>query len=101
MTARDSTIREAIAARETQDTKIAQKVFQAHREAFHHKFPGQLEHCMRLTAERLQACLVKSDSVVLGDPKTWPADDEVIRNLAMALESLYTTHRSLQWTGDQ
>lgn len=90
-------IRAAIAAKETQDTKIAQKVLQAHREAFQHKFPGQLEHCMRLTAERLQACLVKTDSVVLSDPSTWPATDETIRNLSMALESLYTIHRSLKW----
>jgi len=95
-TARDSTIREAIAAKETQDTKIAQKVLAAHREAFLQKFPHQLEHCMRLTAERLQACLVKTDGVVLSDPRTWPADDEVIRNLAMSLESVYTVYREIR-----
>jgi hypothetical protein len=91
--ARDSDIRAAIAAKETQDTKIAQKIMATHREAFIQKFPHQLEHCMRLTAERLQACLNKPDGVVLSDPKSWPADAETIRNLAMALESLYTIHR--------
>ena len=91
--ARDSDIRAAIAAKETQDTKIAQKIMATHREAFIQKFPHQLEHCMRLTAERLQACLNKPDGVVLSDPGTWPADSEVIRNLAMALESLYTILR--------
>lgn len=92
-TARDSDIRAAIAAKETQDVKIAQKIMSTHREAFIQKFPHQLEHCMRLTAERLQACLNKPEGVVLSDPKTWPADSEAIRNLAMALESLYMIHR--------
>jgi hypothetical protein len=94
--ARDSDIRAAIAAKETQDTKIAQKIMATHREAFIQKFPHQLEHCMRLTAERLQACLNKPDGVVLHDTMTWPADDETIRNLAMALESLYTIHREMK-----
>jgi len=94
--ARDSDIRAAIAAKETQDVKIAQKIMATHREAFIQKFPHQLEHCMRLTAERLQACLNKPDGVVLSDPGTWPADDETIRNLAMALESLYTIHREMK-----
>ena len=89
-------IRAAIAAKETQDVKIAQKIMATHREAFIQKFPGQLEHAMRLTAERLQACLAKPDGIMLGDPATWPADDETIRNLAMALESLYTIHRELK-----
>lgn len=92
-TARDSDIRAAIAAKETQDVKIAQKIMSTHREAFVQKFPHQLEHCMRLTAERLQACLNKPEGVVLSDPGTWPADSEAIRNLAMALESLYMIHR--------
>jgi hypothetical protein len=33
---------------------------------------------------------------VLHDTMTWPADDETIRNLAMALESLYTIHREMK-----
>lgn len=92
-TARDSTIRAAVAQRETQDTKIAQKVMAAHREAFRERFPGQVEHTLRLTAERLQACLAKNDSVMLADPKTWPATAQDIRDLALALESLYSIHR--------
>lgn len=92
-TVRDSDIRAAIAAKETQDVKIAQKIMSAHREAFIQKFPHQLEHCMRLTAERLQACLGKAEGVVLADPRTWPANTQDIRDLAMALESLYTIYR--------
>jgi hypothetical protein len=29
------------------------------------------------------------------DPDTWPADSEAIRNMAMALESLYTIYREM------
>ncbi len=94
--ARDSDIRAAIAARETQETKIAQKVLAAHREAFRVKWPSQLEHCLRLATERLQACLTQPEGTVLHDPVTWPANDECIRNLAMAVESLYTIHREVQ-----
>jgi hypothetical protein len=93
--ARDSDIRAAIAAKETQDVKIAQKIMATHREAFRLKWPSQLEHCLRLTAERLQSCLNKPEGCVLQDPKTWPADDEAIRNLAMAVESLYAVYREV------
>ena len=44
------------------ETIILQKVNKAHREAFRERFPGQIEHCMRLTAERLQAVLTKKPS---------------------------------------
>ena len=94
-TARDSDIRAAIAAKETQDVKIAQKIMSAHREAFRQKFPGQVEHCMRLTAERLLACLIKSDNIDLGHPTTWTASSDDILCLARALESLHSIHRSL------
>lgn len=86
-------IRSAIAAKETQDVRIAQKVLQAHREAFRERFPGQIEHALRLTAERLQSMLHKPEGFVMQDPGTWPADSEQIRNMAMALESLYTIYR--------
>jgi tRNA splicing endonuclease len=90
-----SEIRQALAARETQDTKIAQKVMQAHREAFRERFPGQVEHSLRLTAERLQAMLTKPEGFDMHRRETWPADSEEIRNMAMALESLYTVYREV------
>ena len=86
-------IRSAQAARETQDVKIAQKVLQAHREAFREKFPGQIEHSLRLTAERLQGCLNKPEGFVASDPATWPADADTILGLARSMESLYTIYR--------
>ena len=54
---RNTMIDNAHQERVVRDTLIMQKVNHAHREAFKSRFPGQVEHCMRLTAERLQAIL--------------------------------------------
>lgn len=67
-----------------QDTIILQKVNKAHREAFKERFPGQIEHCMRLTAERLQAVLANKPSD-LGDPETWKATASEIHDLSHGL----------------
>jgi len=81
---RDGLINQAQQQRITRDTLILQKVNRAHREAFKQKFPGQLEHVMRLTAERLQAMLVnKPDN--LADPETWVSTAAEIRDLSEAL----------------
>jgi hypothetical protein len=96
MTTRDTEIRRAVEARNVQDTKILQKVNHAHREAFREKFPGQIEHAMRLTAERLQAILAKSESTVLADPDTWCATAQEIRDLSVALDSLHNIHIELR-----
>lgn len=95
MTTRDTEIRRAVEARAVQDVKILQKVNHAHREAFREKFPGQIEHAMRLTAERLQAILAKSEGIVLADPDTWPSSAGEIRDLAVALDSLHKIHIQL------
>lgn len=96
-------IRAAMAQREAQDTVIAQKVLAHHREAFRTRFPGQCEHALRLATERLQAILGKPEGTVLTDIATWPAPTEDIRNLAMAVESLFAVHQGLeraQWQAD-
>lgn len=67
-----------------QDTIILQKVNKVHREAFKEKFPGQIEHCMRLTAERLQSVLTKKPSD-LSDPETWDCTAGEIKDLAHGL----------------
>lgn len=95
MTSRDTEIRRAVEARAVQDVKILQKVNHAHREAFREKFPGQVEHAMRLTAERLQALLVKTESTVLSNPSTWTCTATDIRDLAVALDSLHNIHIEL------
>ncbi len=82
---RDADIRAAAEARRVDDTKIAQKVMAVNREAFVQKFPGQLQHSMRLVNERLINCLNKPTGVDLQNPDTWPADTREIADLAQAL----------------
>jgi hypothetical protein len=83
-TMRDGAIFQATEAARARDTLILQKVNKAHREAFKHRFPGQVEHILRLTAERLQAVLTaKPDN--LANPETWIATAAEIRDLSEAL----------------
>jgi len=67
-----------------QDTIILQKVNKVHREAFKEKFPGQVEHCMRLTAERLQAILTKKPTD-MANPETWDCTASEIHDLSHGL----------------
>jgi hypothetical protein len=82
-----ATAREQADARRYQETLIAQKVGEAHRAAFKEKFPGQVEHCMRLIAERLQKGLAKDAEVGLSDCSA--------KDLSWALRNLYTIHQDL------
>jgi hypothetical protein len=81
---RDGMIHQAQQERMTRDTLIMQKVNSAHREAFKTRFPGQVEHCMRLTAERLQAILTRKPAD-LADPDTWTSTADEIAKLSEAL----------------
>jgi hypothetical protein len=85
---RDSEIRQAQQQRLARDTRMAQTVGEAHRLAFRDRFPGQLEHCMRLVSERLQSCLFKNDQCDLSRPETWNAGTADIRDLSEALWAL-------------
>lgn len=69
-------------ARLVEDTRILQKVNAVHRDAFAVKYPGQVEHCLRLVMERLQAGLDKRDGCDVGDPDTWRMSTEELRDLA-------------------
>jgi hypothetical protein len=89
---RDGMINQAQQERMERDVKIMQKVNHAHREGFKQRFPGQIEHCMRLTAERLQAILTRKPSD-LADPNTWNSTAEEIANLAQALYNLSKINR--------
>ena len=71
-----------------QDTRIQQKINAAHREAFTEKFPGQVEHCLRLVMERLHVGLDKRNGVDVADPKTWRLDTLEIRELSEAAHFL-------------
>jgi len=84
--ARDE-VNEAIKKKEdimVQETKILQKVNKVHREAFKERFPGQIEHCMRLTAERLQALLTDKPKD-LTDTSTWSGKPDEILALSHGL----------------
>jgi len=64
------------------DTRILQKVNAHHRDAFLVKYPGQVEHCLRLTMERLQAGLDKRDGCDIADPATWRLSTVELQELA-------------------
>ena len=84
--------------KQVQDIKILQKINQANREAFHEKFPGQLEHCLRLISERLQAGLDKRDGVVLNDPETWKLMPHEIQELSISMYYIYLIRSSIEDT---
>ena len=87
-TLRDGMIHAAREARRADDTKIMQKVNAVNRESFVQRFPGQIEHHIRLTSERLQWCLTKPESIDLSRPETWPASAQEIAALSAALRDL-------------
>lgn len=82
------TAREQADAQRVTDTLIAQKVGATHRAAFREKFPGQVEHCMRLIAERLQKGLAKDSDMQISDCSA--------RDLSAALRDLYLIHQDLR-----
>jgi hypothetical protein len=92
-TLRDGMIHNAVEARRADDTKIMQKVNAVNREAFTQRFPGQVEHHMRLISERLQWCLNKPDTIDLSRPATWPAEPDELFALAQALRCLNEIRR--------
>jgi len=70
------------------DTRILQKVNRIHREAFAEKYPGQVEHCLRLLMERLQAGLDKRQGCDVSDPTTWLMGTAELCDLAEAARNL-------------
>lgn len=87
-----SIIDQAQQQRLARDTVILQKVNGAHREAFKQRFPGQIEHCMRLTSERLHKMLTNVPQDI-SNPETWSATAEEIRDMATALHLLSDINR--------
>lgn len=94
MNYRDREIRQAQEDRMVRDTVIMQKVNAAHREAFVTRFPGQVEHILRLIAERLQAVLTAKPQD-LTKPEDWAATPNDIRELAEALHHVYNINKDL------
>jgi len=73
---------------QVQDVKILQKINRAHRGAFMEKFPGSIEHILRLLTERLQLGLDKRDGVDVTNPDTWLLLPEEIQDLALAMNHI-------------
>lgn len=82
-----------------QDTRILQKVNAVHRDAFAVKYPGQVEHCLRLVMERLQAGLDKRDGCDVGDPDTWRMSTAELKDLADAANVLNNIRRHFERPG--
>lgn len=95
---RDGMIHNAVEARRADDTKIMAKVNAAHREGFKARFPGAIEHNMRLINERLQHCLSKAPGIDLADPESWTATTADIAALAQAIWHLEQTR--LNWPSE-
>jgi len=85
--------RQQIAQQQVSDVKILQKVNRLHRDAFAEKYPGQVEHCLRLVMERLQAGLDKRDGVDIADPDTWRLTTQELSDLACCAHRLNEIRR--------
>lgn len=79
-----------------QDTRILQKVNSSLREGFAQKYPGQVEHCLRLVMERLQAGLDKRAGCDVADPATWRMSTLELRDLAETAHQLNSIRRGFQ-----
>ena len=85
--------RQQLAEVQVADVKILQKVNAANREAFSVKYPGQIEHCLRLVMERLQAGLDKRDGVDVANPDTWRMSTREILDLSESASRLNEIRR--------
>lgn len=81
------------------DIRIRQKVGAAQRQAFGERYPGQVEHCLRLILECLQACLVKRGDQDPAQPESWTLSTQEIADLAQAAHNL--DHIRRQWHGPE
>lgn len=96
MNSRDQEIKKATETAKYNETLILQKINATHRMAFNEKFPGQVEHILRLLTERLQIGLDKRDGVLLEDTKTWKLSTTELKDLSQAIESIYYIRKDLK-----
>ena len=77
------------------DYKIAEKIALGQSAVFRNRFPGQIEHVLRLLTERLQAGLDKNNGVVIDNPGTWRMTALELSDLAKAVESIYNVYTNV------
>lgn len=82
--------------KQVQDTKILQQVRSIQRNAFVEKFPGQIEHLLRLITERLHLGLDKRDGCDPSDPDTWKLSSQEIASLAEAMYHIHLIREDLK-----
>ena len=78
------------------DTKIQAKINAAHRGAFTEKFPGQIEHILRLLTERLQHGLDKREGVDISRVDTWRLMPNEIAELSQAIYHINEVRNSIK-----
>lgn len=88
MTPTDPTARATLHLKQIEETRIMQKVNAVQRIGFSEKYPGQVEHCLRLVMERLQLGLDKRDGVDPANPNTWKLSSQEILDLATGAKLL-------------
>ena len=88
MTPIDPNVRATLHLKQVEETKIMQKVNAVQRIGFSEKYPGQVEHCLRLVMERLQLGLDKRDGVDPSNPDTWRLSSQEILDLANSAKLL-------------
>lgn len=96
MNERDQEIKKAQESARYSDTLILQKINASHRVAFSEKFPGQVEHILRLLTERLQNGLDKRDNVSLDDVSTWKLSPSELYELSDSVYKLYLVREGLK-----
>lgn len=100
MNPRDREIIKAQEESKVRETIILQKINASHRIAFAEKFPGQIEHILRLLTERLQNGLDKRDNVNLDDINTWKLTPSELCDLSQAVYKIYLVREGLKHNAD-
>ena len=77
------------------DRRLESRVQEEMAAAFQAKLPGIIDHCLRLTVERLQVGLIKDSNTDLKRVDTWVLSPLEIEALAHAVELLNRTRAIL------
>jgi len=77
------------------DRRLEARVQEEMAQAFAAKLPGILDHCLRLTVERLQIGLMKDPDTDLKRVETWTLQPHEIEALSHAIELLNRTRSIL------
>ena len=74
---------------------LTPKIHNVQSAVFKNRFPSQVEQCLRLLTERLQAGLDKRNGAVLDNTTTWNMTALELSDLAKAVESIYNVYKDV------